>query len=537
MRVENVVETDVLVIGGGMAGLFTAIRAREQGVDVILADKGYAGKSGQSPFAAGFCVFNPEWGDDLDGWMNQVNVYGQYVNNREWTEICFKESYARCQDLMSWGVNFPLGEDSPIYRAGGQNGPCRVALQGPREHPILMRKQAVKLGVKIMDRVMVTDLLKQDGRIAGALAILMDSGDIYIFKAKATVICAGAGGFKPWSWPISALTFDGDSMAYRAGAAITGKEYMDTHGSRAKNPAYKGFSQTVKRKSHEHTKRVTVNAESEQLENRGTLFLDMEFQAHAGKAPFYAVTDDGKNEVIGGGSSGMSVHKAEGIWPEDTDCSTSLAGLYAAGDALGTMQVGAVYSCGGSGLMGAAVTGARAGTAAANYAQQTEKADIDSIEVDRIKKITLGPLERKGGFSPRWVTQVLQNTMMPYFVLFIKKEDRMKAALTIVEFLRDHMSPMLIAKDTHELRLALETRNMILNAEMKLKASLFRTESRGTHYREDYPRRDDPTWLAWILLKEENSEMKLSKKPVPQEWWPDLNKPYEERYPWRVPGE
>ena len=90
------------------------------------------------------------------------------------------------------------------------------------------------------------------------------------------------------------------------------------------------------------------------------------------------------------------------------------------------------------------------------------------------------------------MTQVLQNTMIPYFITYIKKEDRMKAALTIVEFLRDHMVPKLFARDPHELRLAHETKNMVHTAEAKLRASLFRTESRGTHYREDYPRRDNP---------------------------------------------
>ena len=72
---------------------------------------------------------------------------------------------------------------------------------------------------------------------------------------------------------------------------------------------------------------------------------------------------------------------------------------------------------------------------------------------------------------------------------------------------------------------------------MKLRAALFRTESRGTHYREDYPRRDDPGWLAWVLLKEENGRMKALKKPIPKEWCPDLSQPYEERYPARFPGE
>jgi succinate dehydrogenase/fumarate reductase flavoprotein subunit len=78
---------------------------------------------------------------------------------------------------------------------------------------------------------------------------------------------------------------------------------------------------------------------------------------------------------------------------------------------------------------------------------------------------------------------------------------------------------------------------MVLNAEMILRASLFRTESRSQHYREDYPRRDDPTWLAWVKLKQEQDKMKALKEPIPERWWPDLSKPYEDRYPKRFPGE
>jgi succinate dehydrogenase/fumarate reductase flavoprotein subunit len=103
--------------------------------------------------------------------------------------------------------------------------------------------------------------------------------------------------------------------------------------------------------------------------------------------------------------------------------------------------------------------------------------------------------------------------------------------------MRDHLVPKLTAKDPHELRLAHETKNMVLNAEMRLRSSLFRTESRGCHYREDYPQRDDCNWLAWVKLKKEDGKMKVLKEPIPKEWWPDLSKPYEERYPVRLPGE
>lgn len=82
----------------------------------------------------------------------------------------------------------------------------------------------------------------------------------------------------------------------------------------------------------------------------------------------------------------------------------------------------------------------------------------------------------------------------------------------MVEFYREHFVPRLKAKDLHDLRKAHEVKNMLLNAEMKLRSSLFRTESRGNHYREDYPESDDKNWLAWVVIKRNNKgEMELEK--------------------------
>ncbi|MFH1011790.1 MAG: FAD-binding protein, partial [bacterium] len=186
---------------------------------------------------------------------------------------------------------------------------------------------------------------------------------------------------------------------------------------------------------------------------------------------------------------------------------------------------------------GVAVTGKRAGLAATEYASTGKSHEPSEDAVANIKSKLYASLERKEGFKPRWVTQLLQNAMTPYFVSNIKHEARLKSALTTVEFLRDHLVPRMYANDLHEMKLVRETANMVLTAEMILKASLFRTESRGCHFREDYPRRNDNDWLAWTQLKEEKGEMKVVKVPIPKEWCPDLSKPYVERYSNRFPGE
>jgi succinate dehydrogenase/fumarate reductase flavoprotein subunit len=109
--------------------------------------------------------------------------------------------------------------------------------------------------------------------------------------------------------------------------------------------------------------------------------------------------------------------------------------------------------------------------------------------------------------------------MIPNFVLYIKKEAMLKAALAYVEELRDHHMPMLRAADLHELRLAHETTNMIISAEMKLRASLMRKESRCSHFRLDYPEMDDANWQAWInIYQDANGQMRLEKQAFDR--WP-----------------
>jgi succinate dehydrogenase/fumarate reductase flavoprotein subunit len=551
-RSPRVFVADVLVVGGGLAGCTAAIKAREAGASVILVDKGYVGKSGQTPFAGSYCVFNPEWGDDLDAWIQQIESVGEYMNNRTWTELCLKESYERYLELMSWGVKFgPDGTaraDEEPSRGGMPIGPCRAAIMGVREPSMVLRREVLRRGATIVDRVMVTDLLTAPDpaaigrRVGGAVGIPMDQQGVFVFQSGAVVLAAGAGGFRPMRWPINNLTSDGDCMAYRVGAEITGKEFADPHAGRADWAASSSFGRFGRGPEGGRPPQGRfVNAAGESAWPATGLYLNLDFEAHLGRAPVCLQLDDGGcYAVTGGAATGMSVHKTEGVWPADTDCSCNVPGLYAAGDGLGTMQSGATYGAIGQSLLGCSVTGSRAGAAAAAFARRatTTPRLTDGPDLDRLASDTTAPLRRTGGFSPRWVTQMVQNTMVPYYVMYVKHGDRLRAALTNVEFFRDHLVPLLYASDQHELRLVHETANMVLNAEMRLRASLFRTETRGCHYREDYPLRDDREWLAWVVLKRgAEGSMELIKSPVPAAWRPDPSIPYEQRYVNRVPGE
>ena len=543
MESDRVVKCDVLVIGGGIAGCMAAIKAKAGGAKVVLVDKGFVSRTGQSPYVDSHLVFNPEWGDDLEEWLGSIAEIGEYVNHPVWTEIGLVDSYERFKEFTEWGVEWTKNPDGEYYRRNSNMGKTKTLFMGPIQIPTMLRDKVKEKKIRILDRTMIAELLKQDGRLVGAVGFSWKTYKLTVFEAKSVIMATGASGLKPPSWPIHNLTGDGDAMAYRVGAEILGKEYVDPHPTSAMEPANFNFNFKFGGKTREELgppKGKIINAEGNEIKQHGTLFPDMEFEVHAGRAPltFHPERADLEpREMIGGGAAGMAVHKAEGIWPADTDCSTVVPGLYAAGDSLGTMSTGAAYAAMGLSSAHCGVTGHRAGQAAAKYAHTVDSAEINPDMLAAVKERVLAPTKRVGGFTPQWVIQNLQNIMMPYYVMFIKKGDRLEAALTMVEFVRDHLVPKMYVKDTHELRLAHEARNMALISEMRLRSSLFRKESRGCHFREDYPYRDDANWLAWTLLKEEDGKMKMFKEPIPEEHWPDFSVPYEQRYVWRFPGE
>jgi hypothetical protein len=214
--------------------------------------------------------------------------------------------------------------------------------------------------------------------------------------------------------------------------------------------------------------------------------------------------------------TGLSLHGGgTGIWSADTDGGTSLAGLYAAGDCYQSGAVGAVYPASGFGTRNAAVTGARAGRGAATYAKQAELV-VNRIESDRLKSDAYTPLERTGGFDAEWVTQQIVSTMVPFYIFLVKHGERLKAAATLLEYLNNYIGPMMYCrpKDAHGLRLVHEARGRALKAEIMLRSSDFRTESRGNHYREDYPQRDDINFLKHTLVSQDGSTYQLTYRPV-----------------------
>ncbi|MDR0851448.1 MAG: FAD-binding protein [Clostridiales Family XIII bacterium] len=559
---------DVLIIGGSTAGLFAAVSAKNEGLDVLVADKAGAGYSGASIMASGFwSVFNEDWGMEYDSSLAFINKNSSYINNRDWSAIFLKESWQTYLDMKAWGVPFPVPEEemqayhTKIYDSNAGHDevdPHSVYGMIPLSHrkvtPFL-RKYAQRIGVRFMDRVMVTDLLEKDGQIFGAVGFPMDGDDRYVIRAKATVLSAGRNYFKPPGMNVSGQTGDADAMAYRAGAVISGKEFPDMHMNIAKDPMWKGTGEIYPAYFE------FDDGYGRRLPNRG-FDLSLASTIHAGYGPivwdFGKATErdlktineylikrgnpkeiervgldpaaGGKFPMIGGAAAGGCQESSAGLWPVDLDGASNLKGLYAAGDCLATWMWGAHMQGPPPGLAPAAVTGKRAGNAAAAFVKSADALLFTEPDIGAALAHAFRARERDTGFDPHFVFQLLQNYMMPWYVLHIKHADRMKPTLELLSFLRTHTIPKMRAENTHELRICHETENMALNAEMILRSSLMREESRGWHFREDFPVENDD-WQAWVLMQQdENGQMVMHKKAVPEAWRKPPTETYAQRW-------
>lgn len=551
-------KTDVLVIGAGMAGWFAADKAVAAGARVILTDKGYIGKVGQSCYARDLFVCNPEWGDDADSIIRQVTEAGEYVNNRYWTKRVIDESYDRFLDMVSWGIGFAKNEDGSFKRDPmvGNIPVLILSGSGMESHPYnettgyAARKHMEEIGVDLLDRVMIAELLIEDGQVKGAVGFRVDKEEIIIIDASAVVLCTGGCGLRPVGYScVATSTGDGERMAFEAGAPLVGKEYPQPMRSSVENPAILGG------RGLEKGNGIVPNSAFAIVANKfwkqgGEAFkphegkkaaypfayLDLELEVHAGRGPVTTEINGDEYHVVSGGALGMSVRKADGVWPDDENCGTGIPGLYAAGDALGTMQNGALYMLCGASIGGCAVTGAIAGKAAAREVL-TAGNPVSEETVNNVVAKVIAPACAASGYSPRWAIQMLQNTMSPYFISYVKEGSRLEGALSYVKFIREHIIPMLRAENVHELRLTHEANSMALSCEVRLKSALFRQESRGMHFREDFPYRDDENWLCWTRVENIDGEVTPVKFDIPDEWKPDKSLSYEEKYTYRYPGE
>jgi succinate dehydrogenase / fumarate reductase flavoprotein subunit len=558
MIAEESVTCDLLVIGGGAAGAFASIKAREAGCEnVLLIEKARVGSSGASCFAAGMLMAPIPGEDDLDFWMKEYVEQGQYLNDQEWLQIYLEEAFARVQDIECWGLQLRKTSDGKYERIRGRGGHPGKGLRSmvfagqAGTLTEALRKKVNASGVRIIDWTMITDLLTEDGTVIGAVGFHTRTGAFRIFRSKATVLATGSGKFRcATNIGHRMNNYEATAMAFRAGAELMNCDFT-THQPFCGEFKLGGMNMTVGLGGR------FVNARDEQFmeaydpvykENaahymmgnapllevrggRGPLHMDLTHlspeavRLFASVLPLNAMILE-KGAVLVGNKitrklewsiHGPSLGRASASIKIGVQCQTTLPGLYAAGDAATKMPSGTSDSAGA--LPFAFVSGARAGKFAADYIRHVGRTEADEAQVRELKEDVVGPLQRKDGVEGDYLIEAIQDIVIPYEVLMLRHGERMEKALTEIIGMKEDLLPLLYAHDPHFLRIAHEARSFVLVAEIALRAGLVRKESRY-NIREDYPYLDNVDWLKWVHLKRGDRGMKIWLENIPMDRYP-----------------
>jgi len=540
----NVIKSDILIIGGGIAGCFAAIRASEMGSSVVLLDKATIRRGG----SVGPGMDHTAMGVHPESMTLEEAKLSAERNRKELYDpnvmlACDVHAYERIQDLEKYGV--PMQEDDGSYRVW----------KIPERHSYFLSYRGVntkvklaeavrKTKTKVFERTMGVELLKHDGRVVGAIGMNTRTGELTTFLAKATIIATGEPGRQyiepdgPFMtyYPLT-NTGDAEAMAYRAGAKLANMEftYVDYTISRAGGgiPGIKPFEKLGKYINRSGDSFVNTLEDSQKrvylmvkevLEGRGPIYIDLRdlpeevIQAYEREMEHeWPVTiewfkqrnfDFRKTpipiQLIPAGIHGGPIM--------DEKMETSVPGLYAAGASTAYIM----------GLGRAAVTGYIAAEESSRYASTVDIPELSSEYIEDIKKDIAAPLNRNGGgINPKELELAVRSIVTDY-VSYIKSEGMMLKGLEKLLELKEHFFEKLTAHNPHELMRCCEVKNIFDMIEMHIRASLYRKETRmrkvgmHPHYREDYPEAD-PNWEKWVVVqKDENGNMALSTSEVPE---------------------
>lgn len=544
------IKADVLVVGAGVAGLLAAIKAREFVDKVVLVDKAKVARSGCSPFAAGiYDSFMP--GDDLNLWVRELVEAGEYLNDQEWTRQHVEQTYTIVTLVDAWAKQ----RGWEVFEKDSEGNFIRKKSRGHvhTAHLVFnalnwmdtLKAKAQDSKVIFVERTMVTDIVTDEqGGVSGALGLEYRKEKLYLFEARAVVLAAGGCGFKSIFLGHKNLTGDLQAAAYLAGAVMRNMEFsssntchkdFDIHGlnlfvhvgGKFLNSAREDFMWKYRPDLGPRARRQDLCLAfcQEVKAGRGPIHLDMRaaneenqrlcrkilpetFRAweRAGVDPF--------KEPMPWVPAFYGTLSTSGGIEIDLRGATSIEGLYAAGD-VACAPANGTGGPGGSAFAFASVSGYLAGEHAARYAAgQARQAEVSVSQAKEKAGQATSVLGRSSGISSDVVLGRLQKLLFPYPVSYLKTKEALSKSLAGLGELNG-LSRKVRAVDGHELVRALELRNMLVIAELFLRASLFREESRGFHFRQDFPRTDNVNWLKWLCVQKEGEETKFWTRDIP----------------------
>jgi succinate dehydrogenase / fumarate reductase flavoprotein subunit len=574
------VETDLLVIGAGGAGMRGAIAAADAGCKVVVVTKTLLGKA-HTVMAEGGMAAAMANVSSLDSWkahFADTMKGGKLLNNWRMAEFHAKEAPDRVLELERWGAVFDRTSDGLIHqRPFGAHTYPRLAHIGDRTGLELIRSlQDVLIhrdSVTVHMEVTVTRLLVTDGRIAGALAYNRHDGSLILYQAKAVLLATGGWGriyrVTSNSWE---CTGDGTALAYEAGARIQDPEMVQFHptgmvwppgvrgilvtegvrgeGGLLRNSEGERFMTKYDPERMELSSRDVVARaiNSEVLAGRGTphggAFLDIshrkpEFIKH--KLPsmyeqFLKLADvDITKEPM---EVGPTIHYAMGgVRVEAATGATDVDGLFAAGEVACGLH--GANRLGGNSLSDLLVFGKRAGDGAAAFALANPRpVKPQPTQITEETEILMGPLEREGAESPYEIFSELRDILTVHAPI-IRDEATLKAGLDKVLALRPRAEQCGTGGGTSKAfnpgwHTARDLRFMITNAEALIRAAIERKESRGGHARSDYPDLVDDLAKVNFVAERSGDGMRIKaieKEPIPADLLEIINTKYEKYIP------
>ena len=538
------ISTDVLIIGGGGAGLRAAVEARDHGASVTMVVKGKFGNSGCTLNVGTSAVvgLNGQNGDTNMSSMCDLVSFGGFLADQKLAKILVDETMDRVQELIEWGADFQREDDGSIalYRSAahthvrnftlkpGENG-RQYTYGAPPGWAMMdaLMDQAESRGVTVMDDAVLIDLLTNDGRVVGATVLDCRRSAILVVEAKTTILATGTYSHIFGPTTVSPFeTGDGHAAAYRVGADLTGMEasqFVATSvgfppGTRFLNSENEDFlpKYGIDDPRNFAKEPLTYAVWKEIKEGRGfkgdKVMLDMSAAFERKNMPWWFMdlvkeqTEkrgiDLRHEPI---ASEPRAHTAIGGVSINEKCESTVPGLYAAGAVAGGVYGHARPE--GYTSMITVVFGKRAGRYAAEEANGLAGVSIDSAQVHASIAAATETVDDSAPVKPSDIKRKIKATTRRY-AWVIKDEEGLTNGLSRIRQIRPETGK-LRARNGYDWARALEVRNLLLSAELHFIGSLERKESRGAFFRDDYPETDNVNWLKNILYRQVDSELVL----------------------------
>ena len=525
---------DVLVVGGGIAGLRAALAASSRGASVAVASRSHPTRSYSVAIQDGLnAALLP--GDAWEAHAADTNAWGDGLCVAEVVDAVCQGAPDLVRELDRLGVPFNRnGSDLACLKLRGAQQ-ARAAFVEDMSGLVLTQtlyEQAVRAGITFYEEWTATSLAVQDGVCAGVVALELASGELRVLSAKAVVLATG-GPRRLYEPSTASLhcTGDGIAMAYRAGASLVDMEFVQYHPAVLKGHrlaiteiawAYGAALRTTDSTGVEEDLAAGPFLRAvQEAADGGGVELTGAWDAVQTKEFFFNTAYRVKQLTgVDMATEALPVrpamHRLLGGIAVDAHGATGIRGLYAAGECAGTGFHGAA-GLDGNFLLSSVSSGKAAGLAAAVHAGSATTAEAADEPLARDRALVSGALKRQGGEPLAAMRRELAGLMHAKAGMVREAGGLQEAAQRIAEMKETYGSLGAgSSSPDYNFGLAqyLDVGSLLDVAEAIVVSASARQESRGVHYRSDHPARDDARWSGHQLVTAAETGPVLRESPV-----------------------